>query len=752
MTSSVHRLACVAAMLCCASTATAQDDTAVASGLGLRLRLDTRLSPPSVDEDEAQLPLFVEADELSGVAGDSLDARGNVRLRLRGRTIFADQVQVAVPDEQVTATGHVRVDRQGDVLEAQRAFIDLKNDTGVADDPAYFFRDFQARGRAKRLEIASRTRYKATQATYSTCELPEKDWFLRVGKLDIDRDKGKGTGRDATVVFRSVPILYTPYIDFPLSNERKSGLLAPTMGVTGRSGFEFTQPVYLNLAPNYDATIAPRVLAKRGVMVTGEGRWLGERFSGALNAEYLGNDRERQGDTRYALAFRHLHRFTDQLTGSINLQRASDNRYFVDLANRISVTSLTNLPREGSLQWQGGWWTATGRMQSFQTLQDPLAPIVPPYARLPQLTVAANRTNVAGFDVGVSTEYVDFSHPSLVNGQRAIAYPTVSYPLTRSYFNVVPKLGLHATQYMLDPGSTLRNESRAVPMFSLDSTVTFERPMRFRGTALTQTLEPRLYYVYVPFVDQTRLPVFDTAVADFNLAQIFSENAFVGGDRIADANHLTGAVSSRFIDADDGQEKLRLTLAQRFYLSDQRVSLPNATPAFQQNRSDVLAAVSGRMSPAWFADLAVKYDLSALRPERTTAAFRYSPEPGRVLNFGYRFFRDSFEQTDISLQWPVADRWNVVGRWAYSLRERKNVTTIGGLEYNAGCWVARVVYQQFVTFTQDSIRAFFFQIELNGLTRLGNNPLDILRQNIGGYQRINALPQSQTAEDYVPPR
>ncbi|MCU0869407.1 MAG: LPS-assembly protein LptD [Burkholderiales bacterium] len=745
MSMSVPRLAVVIAL--CASGATAAQD----SGLGLKL--DRQLAPPSPQaDDDPDLPLFVEADEVTGVTGDRVDARGDVRLRVRGRTVFADDVHVAIPDEQVTATGHVRVDRRGDVLEADRAFIDLKNDTGDADSPAYYFRDFKARGRAQKLEILGRSRYKATRATYSTCEVPERDWFLRVGRLDLDRDAGKGKGRDVTVVFKSLPVLYTPYIDFPLSNERKSGLLAPTFGTTGRSGFEFTQPLYLNLAPNYDATIGARVLAKRGPMVTGEGRWLLPGGNGQITSEYLESDRERQGDTRYALAFRHTQRIGDRLTGIVNLQKASDDLYFVDFSNRLSVTSLTNLPREASLGWQGGWWSATGRVQSFQTLQDPRAPIVPPYARLPQLSLTAGRTNLGGFDLALQSEYVQFSHPTLVEGRRAIAYPSVAYPLARSYINVVPKLGLHSTQYLLDARSTLGDETRNVPVFSVDSTVTFERAMRFRGTALTQTLEPRLYYVYVPFVDQSRLPVFDTAVADFNLAQIFTENTFVGGDRIADANHLTGAVSSRFIDAADGQEKLRLTLAQRFYLSSQRVTLPNVVQVQQQNRSDLLMGLSGRMSQALYADLALQYDMNALRPLRTTAAFRWSPASGMVLNAGYRFFRDSFEQTDVSAQWPVSERWSAVGRFAYSLRERKPVTTIAGLEYNAGCWVARVVYQQFVTFTQDSIRAFFFQIELNGLTRIGNNPLDILRQNIGGYQKINSLPQSQTPEDYVPPR
>ncbi|MGE4057061.1 MAG: LPS-assembly protein LptD, partial [Vicinamibacterales bacterium] len=655
----------------------------------------------------------------------------------------------SLKDEQLTATGNVRVDRRGDILEGSSVKLDLNKDTAYAESPEYYFRQLNARGKADSLTVTGKTKIHAENGTYSTCEIPEDNWFLKVRRLDLDREKDEGVARHVKVYFKNVPFLYTPYLDFPLSNKRKSGLLSPTYGTTGKSGFEFTQPIYLNLAPNYDATIAPRFLAKRGLMLNNEFRYLGRKLNGMLSAEFLPNDRDRQGERRYALAWRHTQAFTNRLSGYVNLQKASDDLYFVDLSNRLAATSISNLPREAAFNYSGGWWTLSGRTQKYQTLQDPKAPITPPYARLPQVTLKAMRPDVRGFDLQFASELVSFSHPTLLNGRRLTLYPSAAYPVQRAFGTVTPKIGLHQTYYTLDGSATESTINRSIPIFSLDGTMTFERDTSFLGTPLLQTLEPRLYYVYIPYHDQSQVPVFDTALADFNLAQVFSENQFVGGDRINDANQLTGAVSTRFIDPLDGRERLRLTLGQRFFFGEQRVTLPNVLPR-TESRSDLLAAITGRMTDSWYADVALKYDVNERRPDRSTVSVRYNPAPGKVLNFGYRFNRDSFEQTDISAQWILNDRWSGVGRWSYSLPDRRSTTLIAGIEYNAGCWVGRFVMQEFVTLTQDSVRAFFVQLELNGLSKIGSNPLEILRQNVAGYQKINALPQTQFNEDYYP--
>jgi len=722
---------------------------AAAQTPGLGLRLDRTLTPPNSDETSQAAAMYLEADSASGTQGQSLEAHGDVRLRTRGRTLFADDLFYSAAEDKVTATGHMRLDRQGDILQGSKIELRLGDETGYVENPEYYFRLLNARGKASRLFLDSKTKVRAKDGTYSTCAVPEDGWFLRVRDLKLDRDKDEGVARNATVYFKNLPVLYTPYIDFPLSNARKSGLLAPTYGTTGRSGFEVLLPIYLNLAPNYDATISPRMLAKRGMMVNGEFRYLDSRFNGLATAEYLPSDDARQGEARYSFAMRHTHQITDRLTGNVNLQKASDDFYFVDLSSRLATTTTTNLPREGSLTYNGGWWSLTGRTQRYQTLQDPKRPITPPYSRVPQLSFTGTRPVGGGFDGSLESEFVAFSHPTSPNGRRLVFYPSVTFPLQTSYVSVVPKLGLHYTYYDMDPYPGYSSTSRTLPVFSVDSTLTFERNMSILGTPLLQTFEPRLYYVYIPYRDQSRLPLFDTALGDFNMAQIFSENRFTGSDRINDSNQVTGAVSSRFIDPFNGRERLRLTLAQRFFFEEQRVTLPSANIQTQP-RSDILAAITGRMSESWYADLAMRYDIDATRATRTTVAARYTPEPGRVLNVGYRESQGSFEQTDFSSQWVFDDRWSAVGRWVYSLRDRRSTTTLAGVEYNAGCWVGRFMVQQFATFTQTSARALFFQLELNGLSKFGSNPLDILRQNVAGYQKLNALPQSQFNEDYYP--
>lgn len=715
--------------------------------LGLKLRFDPLLTPPAEDA-AGQGTTFIEADQMSGRQGEEVEAHGNAKLRTRGRTLFCDHLHYDVKTEKVEATGRIRLDQQGDILKGSRMELDLPRDSGYVDQPDYYFRQLNARGRADRLYLDSKRKFRAVQATYSTCQAPEDDWYLKVRRLSIDREKNEGVARHATVYFKDVPILYSPYIDFPLSKERKSGFLPPTYGTTGKSGFEVLVPFYANLAPNYDATISPRVLAKRGLMVNNEFRYLDPKFRGTMLLDYLPSDRQLGGTSRYSANLQHTQSFTDRITGYLTLQKASDDQFFVDLSSRLATTTITNLPREGGLSYNGGWWSLTGRTQRYQTLQDPRAPIAVPYARLPQITFTADRRDIRGFDTALASEFVDFSHPTQLNGRRFMLYPSLAYPLQTSFASVVPKLGLHYTQYQLDPFPGYSNTSRSLPIFSLDSTVTLERSTAFLGRPLTQTLEPRLYYVYIPYHDQSRLPVFDTGVSDLNIAQIFSENQFSGVDRINDANQLTGAVTSRFIDPIDGRERLRVLLAQRFFFNEQRVTLPGSAIR-TRDQSDVLASATGRLDTAWYADAAMRFNVNDGRPDLSNFVLRYTPEPMRVINAGYRFSRTSFEQTDVSSQWRFSDRWAGVGRWIYSLRDRRSTTTIGGLEYNAGCWVGRFVFQQVVAFNQVNVRALYFQIELNGLSSLGSDPLDVLKQNVLGYQKINS-PSLTPFNDYYP--
>jgi LPS-assembly protein len=392
------------------------------------------------------------------------------------------------------------------------------------------------------------------------------------------------------------------------------------------------------------------------------------------------------------------------------------------------------------LFYDGDWWNLNARVQRFQTLQDPLAPVTPPYARAPQLTLNVNRQTDYDLDLGLQGEYVDFDHPFLLNGKRQILYPSLSVPLQTPYFYLTPKLGYHQTRYSFEDPN-LPDETRGLPIYSIDSAVTFERNARLWGRDFIQTLEPRLYYVYIPFRPQDQLPIFDTAVADFSLAQIFTENQFTGGDRINDANQLTAALSSRLINSGSGEEQLRFVLGQRYYFKEQQVSLSTARRDF--DRSDVLAAMTGRITPNWVTDVGLQYSANTSRMERSNVALRYQPGIGKVMNFGYRFTRDTLEQVDLSSQWPIGGRWTGLARWNYTLRDQRLLEGLAGVEYNAGCWAARFVMHRFVSATQEYINAMFFQLELNGVSRIGSNPLGVLQQSVTGYAKTNEPPPAE---------
>lgn len=709
----------------------------VASGVraeepGLKLRVQPELIPYSLGRDDPT-DLFLDADNVEGHQDQELEAAGSVRLRKRGAAVFSDQLHLSFPDQQFTATGHVRFEKEGDVITGEQLFYDLNNDSGYIDKPEYRLPRYGARGNASRLVAENRDLYKINKATYTNCDVGDDDWFMRIDRLELDRIRDIGVAHNATVVFKGVPILYSPYLDFSLSGRRKTGLLPPTIGSTGQSGFEYTQPFYWNMAPNRDATIAPRLLAKRGVLMNGDFRYLEPDLKGEMHGEYLPDDRQKH-ETRYGYSWQHQQNFGNGFSGVLDLQGVSDDTYFTDLSDKIAATSQTNLNREGDLFYDGGWWNLNTRVQRFQTLQDPLAPVVPPYARVPQITLNMNRQTDMPLDFGLQGEYVEFDHPFLLNGRREILYPSISAPFRTSFFYIAPKVGYHTTSYSFeDP--TRPDESRHLPVYSLDSALTFERETTLWGRAFLQTLEPRLYYVYIPFRPQDQLPIFDTALADFNLAQIFTENQFTGGDRINDANQLTAAVTSRLINPDSGDEQLRFTLGQRYYFKEQEVSL---TPALRDSvRSDVLAAVTGQITKHWFTDLGLQYSIDEDRVERSNTVLRYQPDIGKVMNFGYRFTRDTLEQVDLSTQWPIGGRWTGLARYNYTVRDKRLLEALLGVEYNAGCWAARFVMHRFVSATQEYVNAMFFQLELNGISRIGSSPLELLHQSITGYEKTN---------------
>ena len=729
--------------------------TALDPGLQLKLEKQMRLAPTRPERDSAK---FLEADHIEGQPDKNVVATGNVVMRQRGAVIRAQRVEYSASEQVATATGSVTLERGSDTATGPKLRYDLEKDTGVMDSPVFEFpktgeRRTASRGQAATAILQENRVSHLERAEYTSCPAPRDDWFIRVRDLKLDGIENMGTAYDTTVYFLGLPILYSPYLHFPLDNQRKSGFLAPTIGTSGQSGFEIGVPYYWNMAPNRDATVTPKVYTKRGFQLGAEFRYLGDTYKGQLDGEYLPNDRIKDID-RWFAGVRHEQRLWEGWRAGINAQAVSDDDYFRDLSTKIAATSQTNLPRDAILAYDDETWSFSARALAYQTLQDPNgAPVPIPYKIVPRISLGGARQGQLGFDWSLLGELSNFRHPDLVNGQRAILYPTVAYPMRRSYGYVVPRVGYYALRYNLEENAPQGSEERpslALPIASVDSGLYFDRRTQWLGYTFEQTLEPRLYYLYVPYEDQSRLPNFTTAVRDFNFAQIFTDNRFVGGDRVGDANQLTFALATRLIDADTGMERFRAALGQIHYFKPPRVTL--GEPATEAKSSDIVAFASSRLTPAISADVGVQYTPSVSRSQRFAAGTSYTPAPGRVINAAYRYARGSvdapdpsqqsgIEQVDVSSQWPITRNLSGLARWNWSIQDRKLLEGLVGVEYNAGCWQVRAVAHRFITATQQYSTSFQLQLELSGLSRIGINPLETLRQNISGYRRSDEIPQ-----------
>ncbi len=713
------------------------------------LKLD-RTFKKSAESNETA-PIFITARQLEARQDQQLEATGAVELRSSDQAISADHLLFMQNSKDLSADGSVRIEQKGAAVTGSSLQMNMDSSVGDMVRPAFEFSDSKARGSAATMHMQGKKNFTFQDASYTTCPIGNDDWQVRMSELDLDRNSQIGQAYNARIVFKDVPFFYTPWMDFPLNNQRKSGFLGPVFGGTNKGGSEITLPFYWNIASNMDATLAPRVMDKRGTLYNNEFRYMGESFASEVNYDDLNKDQLTKQE-RSRVALKHTQNLGAGVGGAINYTVVSDDAYFRDLASSLGGAAQKNLLQEGVLSYSAPWWSSSLRVQRYQTLQDPAAPVITPYQRLPQINLAAQQV-LAGANMAVSAEYVDFSHPTLVNGNRVVINPSVSYPLVRDpAYYVTPKLGVHNTQYTLgvnNPG-TQQNFDRTLPVFSLDSGVTLERALPTATTEYVQTLEPRAFYVYVPYVNQDMLPNFDSAQAPFSFTQMFMENRFFGNDRVGDANQVTMALTSRLLEADSGSERLRVTLGERFSLETPRVNL--VVPTETTNKSDILLSVGGKINRMLSLDSLVQYNPNASRSEMYNVTARYTPEVGKVLNLGYRYARDpllqidSLRQIDLSTQWLLSGRWHAVARYNYSLLDQRAVEVLAGLEYNQDCWGVRMVGQQFATATGEISTGLFLQLELNELIRVGPDPLDALRMSVPGYTKLNDIPREQPAQ------
>ncbi len=729
---------------------------------GLPLRASEWLQEGPVATLRNPAPVFLQGDRIAGRTDQQAVVDGHALLRKADTVISADHLEYNQVTDLAKATGQVRINRAGNVYEGPALELKLETFEGFFQQPVYHFLQNEAHGQATRADFLDESHTLIHNASYTTCRrLPGPDWvpewILRATRISLDSDEDVGVAEGALLSFKGMPLLPLPALSFPLSERRKSGWLPPTLGTSNVNGAEIAVPYYWNIAPNRDATITPNVMTARGVDFGTEFRYLEPSYNGVVHASVMSSDKLRDSD-RWGLAYTHSARVATGLDAvgdigiNLNLNRVSDDNYWKDFSSSSTTLTQRLLPADVAASWGRGDLSSTFRVLKWQTLQDPTAPIVPPYDRAPQLGVRYARTNVQGVDWSLDGDFTQFeadrTRTLQPNAQRAMAVLQVSRPWLAAAGFVTPKLQLHASTYQFDAalGNGDQGADRVVPTFSLDSGLVFERDARFWGQDMVQTLEPRAFYVYTPYRNQSLLPNYDTAANDFNFATIYTENAFVGHDKISDNNLLTLGLTTRFLDAQSGAQLARFGVAQRLRLEDQQVTINPSTAAAAAGFSDVLLGASVDLQDHWMLDATVQYNAKTDQSVRSTISGRYSPAPYRVFNAAYRFQRDLSEQVDVSWQWPLNAGWGEpaqgaghyygVGRLNYSMTEGRLVDSILGVEYDAGCWLGRLVVQRVQTSASEATQRLMFELEFVGFTRLGPSPLKTLGQNISRYQNL----------------
>jgi len=713
----LSRLA-LAAALACSAPARAQEDEASCP------QMDFGVPAPALTLDADQLTLNADQAALEQEGFSRLS--GSVRVQQGDKVLIADQMDFNDSERSLQINAE-SVFRNADVsIRSKRASYDLDTETGVFTDSEFTMPARSARGRAERMELDRAGHAQLDGVRYTTCAPRSHGWQLRASHIELDKEKGFGTARNARLKFLDVPIFYTPWFRFPIDDRRRTGLLFPTMGDSDRTGFEFQVPLYLNLAPNYDATLTPRFMSDRGTQVNTDFRYLLSRSEGRARYEYLGNDKL-TGEMRDYLSYTHNGLLGSRTGVELRYAGSSDREYFEDFGGRLDYSSLTHLERSARLVYQApAAYRLQALLQDFQTLTPNISAFDEPYRRLPQLLVdAETRNDFLGARAGFLGEYVNFAREDSVEGQRVDLRPYLRMEREGSAWFTRGMLEYSYTTYELtDAGAGAGNQpSRNLPTFSAETGLRFDR---ITGSGQLQLLEPRVFYLYTPYANQDDQPNFDSGEPDFEFTQLFARNRFLGRDRIADANHVALALSLRELDPQTGVSRFNASIGQLFRLEAPRVVLPGGS-APDSGGTDFIASVDYRLSRYWRGLAAAQWSPSEKEFNRNSFALSYHGERRR-LDIGYRYRQntleqtslENLEQTDLIFYTPLARRWSMAGRWRYSLQDSQTLDAQAGLEYETCCWALRSSYRRYIaTAAGEYSTGIYFQLELKGLTRIG---------------------------------
>ena len=784
----------------------------------LVLRPSSLLQEIITKDDAKSMPTFTESNSWQERTSFQTSMDGQVVMRRGGLLIKADHLDYDQTNDVAKAKGNVYVNRSGSVFQGPELELQLDGFEGFFTNPTYQMQKYKAHGRADKASFLDETNTVLYNATYTTCSRkpgPDwiPDWFFKGDEIRIDSERSIAHVEGASLRFKNVPITPPiPSVDFPIGDERKSGLLSPTIGTGNSSGFEYSQPIYWNLAPNRDLTFTPMFWSDRGINTSTEFRYLDNDgknappYLGQLRIDYMTDDKIRDNTARWATKYSHSGVANPYVYGgtlglNVNLNRASDHNYWKDFAFTNPFGGQRLLSNDALLSWSDGVFLTSLRVQKWQTLQDlasPAARITAPFDRVPQITGRIQKYNLpGGFDASLDGDFsrfessrfqdcdaarsqtaADASYKTYANcapnANRFVSVAQLSRPFTTPYGYLTPKVQLHSRTYQFEDGlpnvgfysrqatgnyAGLTSANVTVPTVSLDTSAVLERSAPLFGRNWTQTLEPRLLYVQTPYREQNFLPNYDSGSYGFNLASIFAENAYAGHDRVADLTALTIGGTSRFIDNETGAEGARFVLAQRLRLADQNVTVPEYNATAKSGVTDILAGASLNLSRYWAVESAVDYNPDSSVFMRRMVGGRYQPGSYRLLSAAYRSNNNETgtpisRQVEVGWQWPLHDlwkavdqnngpgqglgegRWYGVGRFNYDPSAGKVVDSLIGFEYDAGCWVSRVVAEKVQIADNLANQRVLFQLELVGMSRVGSNALTALRNSIPRYQPL----------------
>jgi len=717
------------------------------------------LVPQLPTEEATDANIHASSDRFDTLPDGTNVLSGNVVLKQGNRELFSDEVRLNRATRETSLAGNVKIRQQGMLILGDSAEINLNEKKLDVQNTEYVIHGIHVHGSAGRIYNPEDRVLVLDKSSYTTCEPGNEGWALKADEIRLDQDSGWGEVSGATMELGGIPVIYLPWWTFPIDDRRQSGFLFPNIG-SGENGLDLSTPYYLNLAPNYDATLTPRYLAARGQMLEGEFRYLTDHTSGDVGIGYMPNDSE-YGDKRTLGTWHHDGHYGPNWQNSVDYTRVGDSDHFLDLDTTLNASSQTHLNQRADLRYFGSDWTSTILVQRFQTIDELIADEDLPYRMVPQLRADGlfpTADNLWQFRLG--TEYTYFDHPKEIvdgptNAHRIRLIPSASFNYRKPWGFVVPKLSFYQRYYDLNQVNLDQSTEQVNnTLFSIDSGVYLDRPFQLGSSNYLQTLEPRLFYLYAPYQEQNDLPLFDTAKTSFSYEQMFRENRFTGGDRVGDANQISVGFTTRLINQDTGDEEINISLGQIIYLRDREVQLSATDPEEETTLSPFVTRMSWMINKNWAWRAETQLDTQENNLDSVVTGVGYRDKYHNVVNLNFNYYdsgavtadplSEDIKQSDFSFLWSLNQRWGIIGRWGFDLEQSRSFDNVIGFEYESCCWKARVVNRRYLKESNDADKivepsqGIYLQFELKGLGGLGGSVDSMLEEAISGYREREA--------------